>query len=169
MFTNIRLLLAIQALEVFHRRTTSDGIMSEKEFATFYDKLEKATPDPGNKAMKEKLLGTCRYLNELSLGQRLRAIVAGLTVSFGHTPPAFSKRNIRKLVDTRNYYTHFSEELQSKILKGGGDMYWASRRIILLLSLLFLQRLGVAACDLARLLDRHEEFSRLWVTEGDPF
>jgi hypothetical protein len=51
----------------------------------------------------------------------------------------------------------------------GGEMYWATRRIVLLLSLLFLQRLGVAASDLLRLLKRHQEFARLWVTEGDPF
>lgn len=169
MFTNIRLLLAIQALEVFHRRTTSDGVMDDQEFDAFYSKLVAAIPDPENKRMKEKLLGTCRYLNELSLGQRLRAIVADLTASFGHTPPAFSKRNIRKLVDTRNYYTHFSKDLESKGTKGGGEMYWASRRIVLLLSLLFLQRLGVTAAELTRLLERHQEFSRLWVTEGEPF
>ncbi len=169
MFTNIRLLLAIQALEVFHRRTTTNGVMSEDVFACFYKKLVEAIPEPGDKRMKEKLLGTCRYLNELSLSQRLRAIVADLAVAFGHTPPAFSKSNIRKLVDTRNYYTHFSKTLEGKGLKSGGDMYWATRRIVLLLSLLFLQRLGVAASDLSRLLERHQEFSRLWVTEGDPF
>jgi hypothetical protein len=169
MFTNIRLLLAIQALEVFHRRTTTEGVMGDAEFAGYYDTLVGAIPNPGDKRMKEKLLGTCRYLNELSLGQRLRAIVSDLAASFGHTPPAFSKPNIRKLVDTRNYYTHFSKELENKRMKSGGDMYWASRRIILLLSLLFLQRLGVAASDLSRLLERHQEFSRLWVTEGDPF
>jgi hypothetical protein len=169
MFTNIRLLLAIQALEVFHRRTTSEGVMENEKFAGFYAKLVAVIPDPANKRMKEKLLGTWRYLNELSLGQRLRAIVADLTASFGHTPPAFSKRNLRKFVDTRNYYTHFSEELEDKRMKDGGEMYWASRRIVLLLSLLFLQRLGVAASDLSRLLERHEEFARLWITEGDPF
>jgi hypothetical protein len=169
MFTNIRLLLAIQALEVFHRRTVAAGIMSDEDFASFYDQLVGAVPDPRNKRMKEKLLGTCRYLNELSLGQRLRAIVADLTTSFGHTPPAFSKRNIRRLVDTRNYYTHFSRELEGKRIQSGSEMYWATRRIVLLLSLLFLQRLGVAAADLSRLLERHQEFSRLWVTEGEPF
>lgn len=169
MFTNIRLLLTIQALEVFHRRTTAHGVMGEDEFASFYEKLVPAIPDPGDKRMKEKLLGTCRYLNELSLGQRLREIVADLSASFGHTPPAFDKKGIRKLVDTRNYYTHFSKELENRKMQSGGEMYWASRRIILLLSLLFLQRLGVAASDLSGLLQRHQEFARLWVTEGDPY
>jgi hypothetical protein len=169
MFTNIRLLLAIQALEVFHRRTTSHGVMGDEEYAAFYEKLTAAIPNPENKRMKEKLKGSCRHLNELSLGQRMKEIVADLTAAFGHEPPAFSKRNIRKLVDTRNYYTHFSPELEDKRLKSGGDMHWATRRIVLLLSLLFLRRLGVSASDLSRLLERHEEFSRLWVTEGDPY
>ena len=168
MFSNIRLLLAIQALEVFHRRTTTDSVMPEHEFTSFRDALVKSIPDPGDKKMKEKLQSTWLYLNELSLGQRLRAIVADLSRAFGHTPPAFNKAHLRKLVDTRNYYTHFSKELEGKTLDGG-EMYWASRRIILLLTLLFLQRLGVAASDLTTLLKRHEEFSRLWITQGDPW
>ena len=169
MFTNIRLLLAIQALEVFHRRTTTEGVMDEKEFKDFHDKLVEAIPDPGNKRMTEKLRGTWRYLNELSLRQRLKEIVTNLSKSFGHTPPAFKKAHLQRLVDTRNYFTHFSKELENKRMKSGAEMYWASRRIVLLLSLLFLQRLGVAASDLSKLLARHQEFSRLWVTEGDPF
>lgn len=169
MFANIRLLLAIQALEVFHRRTTSQGVMAEDDFASFHHTLVEAIPDPGSKHMREKLSGTCRYLNELSLGQRLRAIVADLTKSFGYRPPAFSKANIRKLVDTRNYYTHFSRDLENKRIKQGVDMYWTTRRIVLLLSLLFLQRLGIVASELSRLMERHREFSRLWVTDGDPF
>lgn len=169
MFANVRLLLAIQAIEVFHRRTTSDGVMPHDEFTAFYARLVKAIPNPGNRNMMEKLRGTCRHLNELSLGQRLKRLVAELKASFGYAPPAFSKRNVKRLVDTRNYYTHFSPELEDKALKDAADMYWATRRIVLLLSLLFLQRLGVSASDLSRLLERHQEFSRLWVTEGHPF
>ena len=168
MFTNIRLLLAIQALEVFHRRTTSDAVMPEKEFETFYGELTKAIPDPGDKKMQEKLRSTCRYLNELSLGQRLRAIMSEITAAFDYTPPAFNKANLRKLVETRNYYTHFSPELEKRKLSGA-EMLWASRRIVLLLSLLFLQRLGVGASDILPLLRRHQEFSRLWTTQGDPY
>lgn len=118
--------------------------------------------------MREKIQGTIRYLNELSLGQRINAIISTVSKDFGGTPPAWDKKHLRKLVDTRNYYTHFSKDLEKKVLDGA-EMYWAGRRIVLLLSLLFLRRLQIPADDLTRLLKRHQEFARLWATEGDPY
>lgn len=168
MFVNVRFLLAIQALEVFHRRTSSDSVMSPTDFPAFAEMMTNAIPTSANARMKDKLKGAYRYLNEPSLGQRLRSIIADLTASFDTAPPTFGKAYVRKLIDTRNYYTHFSAELEDKTLNGTA-MYWASRRIVLVLTVLFLQRLGLTGADLAPLLERHQEFSRLWTTEGDPF
>ena len=167
MFTNVRLLLAIQALEVFHRRTSDDAVMPAKDFPDFAAGLVKAIPPSATERMKDKLQGVYRYLNEPSLNQRLKSIVQDLETAFGRAPPGFDKAARRKLVDTRNYYTHFSQELDANTLDGAG-MYWASRRIILLLTLLFLQRLGLAAKDIVPLLQRHQEFSQLWASEATP-
>lgn len=167
MFVNIRLLLAIQALEVFHRRTSSERVMPPDEFPAFAASLVDAIPDAASARMKDKLKGTYKFLNEPSLGQRLKSIVGDLTTAFGTAPPAFGKSYLRKLVDTRNYYTHFSEELAGKTFDGAG-MYWASRRIVLLLTLLFLRRLGIEASDIAPLLQRHREFSQLWSSVERP-
>lgn len=168
MFVNVRFLLAIQALEVFHRRTSGETVMPAADFLAFADMMVKAIPASAIPRMKEKLKGTYQFLNEPSLGQRLKSIVADLSASFGTAPPAFTKGYLRKLVATRNYYTHFSQELENQTLDGGG-LYWASRRIVLLLTLLFLQRLGLTGADLTPLLARHQEFSKLWAREGDPF
>jgi hypothetical protein len=167
MFTNIRMLLAIQALEVFHRRTSSATIMPPSEFDEFSKGLIEGIPENASGSMRDKLKSLYVYCNEPSLGQRLKAIIADLTEAFMEGPAGFDKAFLRKLVDTRNYYTHFSAELRDKALDGEG-MYWASRRVILLLTLLFLQRLGVAASDIAPLLRRHQEFSRLWSNAGYP-
>lgn len=167
MFTNVRLLLAIQALEVFHRRTRAETVIPPDAFPAFAAGLVDAIPAETSSRMRDKLEGTYRYLNEPSLGQRLKSIVDDLAASFGTVPPAFNKAYRRKLVDTRNYYTHFSAELETKTLDGEG-MYWASRRIILLLTLLFLQRLDIAADDIAPLLKRHREFSQLWESDEIP-
>lgn len=167
MFTNIRLLLAIQALEVFHRRTGGETVMPEADFAAFAATMVAAIPDDANPDMREKLESLYRFANEPSLKQRLRAIIASLTEAFGETPGRFSGKYLRKLVDTRNYYTHFSEELSERTLDGEG-MYWATRRVVLLLTLLFLQRLGIAADDIKPLLQRHREFAQLWAKADRP-
>jgi len=167
MFTNIRLLLAIQALEVFHRRTGGDTVMPEAEFASFADGMTAGIPANVNLDMREKLASLYRFANEPTLKQRLRAIVASLTQAFGEAPGGFNGKFLRKLVDTRNYYTHFSEELSERTLDGEG-MYWATRRVILLLTLLFLQRIGLAAADIKPLLERHREFAQLWAKADRP-
>ena len=167
MFTNIRLLLAIQALEVFHRRTSTETVMPAEGFGSFVKGLIQTIPDSAERPMRDKLEGLYRYANELSLRQRLKSIIADLTEAFGEAPAGFSNAFLNKLVDTRNYYTHFSPELRNLVLNGEG-MYWASRRVILLLTLLFLQRLGVVAADITPLLERHREFFQLWKSADYP-
>jgi len=166
-FTNIRFILAIQALEVFHRRTSEEVVMTESDFPSFYDELVKSIPSTASERMRERLKGTYQFVNELSLNQRLKAIIKHVTDEFGTRPPAFNKAFLKNLVDTRNYYTHFSKEL-AKVKLDGAGMHWASRRIILLLTVLFLMRLGISANDIAPLLNRHREFAKLWATEGSP-
>lgn len=167
MFTNIRLLLAIQALEVFHRRTSGETVMAEQKFAEFTEAMVAAIPSDTEPEMREKLESLYRFANEPSLKQRLRSIVGSLTEAFGEAPGGFNGKFLRKLVDTRNYYTHFSVELSERTLDGEG-MYWATRRVVLLLTLLFLQRLGVGADDIKPLLQRHREFAQLWAKADRP-
>jgi hypothetical protein len=50
----------------------------------------------------------------------------------------------------------------------GEGMYWATRRVILLLTLLFLQRIGLSAADVKPLLERHREFAQLWAKADRP-
>ena len=168
MYASVRFLLAVQALEVFHRRTSGDTIMPENDFTAFADILTKTIPASTPSRMKEKLRGTYRYLNEPSLNQRLKSIADDLEAEFGVAPPAFDKTYRRKLVDTRNNYTHFSSELDNKALDGSG-LHWASRCIVLLLTLLFLLRIGLPATRLAPFIERHQEFSRLWASVDNPY
>jgi len=167
LYSNVRFSLAMQAIEVFHRRTSDDTILPTKDFEILQKSLVEAIPSRTKSNMREKMKGLYKYLNEPSLGQRLKAIISDLDSKFGTHPPAFDKAYIRKLVETRNYYTHFSEELEKTKLDGAG-MHWATRRIILLLTMLFLERLGVNPADLLEHLERNNEFKRLLTDNSDP-
>jgi hypothetical protein len=57
-FANVRFLLAVQALEVFHRRTSDAAPMPAEDFAAFAKALTDAIPDTASPAMREKLKGT---------------------------------------------------------------------------------------------------------------
>lgn len=161
MFVNVRFLLSIQALEVFHRRTTPGTLMPKGEFKKLRKRLVDAIPTDIEPDMVEKLKGAYNFANEPSLMQRLDAMIATVNDDFGEEVLGFTDRFSRKVVDTRNYNTHFTGKLEAKAMDGG-DMYWATRRIIMLLTYLFLKNIGVRAPAFRDALGRHREFEALF-------
>lgn len=167
LYSNIRFLLAMQAVEVFHRRTSNETVLPDGDFLKLKKSLEEGIPKGIATNMKDKLRGLYQFLNEPSLMQRLKSLVQRLDDETGVKVPAFERSYLRRLVETRNYYTHFSNENETKKLDGGG-MYWATRRIVLFLTILYLERLGVSPSDLLAHLQRKNEFARLLSSDSDP-
>ncbi len=90
-----------------------------------------------------------------------------MNADFGEEVHGFTDRFARKVVDTRNYNTHFTATLKAKAMVGG-DMYWATRRIIMLLTYLFLKNIGVMAPAFRLALKRHREFEALFSRPDAP-
>lgn len=169
LFVNVRFLLAVQALEAFHRTTDPSPLMKAADHKSLQQALLKALPEGTSAAMKEKIRTTLQFTNEPSLRQRLRAIFDGIKNRYGAAPSGFPvQKFVGSVVDTRNYYTHYVEALASKALDGSG-MYWAGRRLALLLTVLFLERIGVPSATIPEHLKRHQEFRQLWDSPDRPF
>lgn len=117
--------------------------------------------------MAEKLAGLYSFANEPSLMQRLEVIVASLNQDFEENVPGFTEPFARKVVDTGNYNTHFTAKLEAKAMDGG-DMWWATRRIVMLLTYLFLKNIGIKAPAFRDALQRHQEFLALFSRSGAP-
>ncbi|WP_333981327.1 HEPN domain-containing protein [Sphingomonas aerolata] len=160
MFVNVRFLLAIQAIEVFHRRTANGSLMEKAEYKNLRKQLVAAIPADLPKDITEKLTGLYAFANEQSLMQRLTSIISEVNIDFEEEVKGFSAPYARSVVDTRNYNTHFTASLEPKALDGAG-MHWATRRMILLLTYLFLKKIGVPAGSFREALERHREFRSL--------
>ena len=167
MFINVRFSLAIQALEVFHRRNSPGAIISDEEHIALQKALIAAIPEGTSRPMREKLKGALSFSNEPSLRQRLRALLKEVEEQFGEAPAGYGKAFVSRLVDTRNYYTHYSPELEGKTLEGA-DMHYAIRRIVLLLIALLLVRIGLPTATVRESIDKHREYKQLWEKEGNP-
>ena len=167
MFINIRFSLAIQALEVFHRRSAPGTVIPGDEHVALQRALIAAIPVGTSAAMREKLKGTLSFSNEPSLRQRLRALLGEVEARMGEAPSGYDKAFVQRLVDTRNYYTHYSADLENKILEGA-DLHYAIRRIVLLLIVLLLLRIGVAPAKVREAIADHREFRHLWEEAGNP-
>lgn len=167
MFVNIRFLLAIQALEVFHRRTSTATLMPKGEFKKLRKALVDAIPNGPPPEMTERLRDLYAFANEPSLMQRLTAMIEEVNADFGQVVAGFSGTFAKSVRDTRNYNTHFTSSLEPKALDGAG-MYWASRRMVLLLTYLFLKKIGIKAEAFRAALERHREFEALFAKAGPP-
>jgi ApeA N-terminal domain 1 len=166
MFSNVRFLLAAQAVETFHRETCPLPIMPAKEHGKLVEALLGAIPENTPNTMRDKLKGTLNYSNEFNLRQRLRALIASARDGRVDAMPAYGKSFIDAVVATRNYETHHGSKPAN--LLTGLEMYWATRRLVVLLTVLFLRRLGLLSEDIDSLISRHREFNKLWTTRSTP-
>ena len=133
-------LTVTQAIEAYHRRIhggldLSDGAHSDRLTA-----ILASSPDQHRGWLKEKL----RFSNELSLRKRLRNLleVFPFFMQLVHADP---NGFISKVVDTRNYLTHYSEGAQGQIVRGR-DLLILTDKLRALLLCCLLEGMGMA-CD----------------------
>ncbi|MGE5565887.1 MAG: HEPN domain-containing protein [Parcubacteria group bacterium] len=136
-------LLVVQALEVFHRLTDPTSIMDEDKYDEVRASLLAAIPKGTSSDMREKLTSTLLYSNEPSLRQRLKRTITQLNAVYGPAPFGFDQATIGKVVDTRNYYTHYSAQLRARAVKGA-QLHSLTQRFVPLLFVLLFSQLGLS-------------------------
>lgn len=166
MFINVRFLLAAQAVETFHRETCPGTIMPAEDHTAIVKALTAAIPQDTPKAMRDKLKRTLEWTNEPSLRRRLSALIAFARDGRDGVMPAFGKSFIDAVVTTRNHETHHGDKPRN--LLAGADMYWAIRRLVVLLTVLFLRRLGMPSDAIDMVIMENLEFRTLWTTTDSP-
>ena len=107
-----KFLAIIQALETYSRRTNNELQMSESDFRNVINLISSACPSE----KVDWLNGRLFHANELTLAQRLSRLLE--KVEYVLSEPGSSKQFIRKVVDTRNYFTHYDESLKNRSVKG---------------------------------------------------
>ncbi|MGE4398706.1 MAG: HEPN domain-containing protein [Campylobacterales bacterium] len=106
-------LALVQGLETYHRRISNETLMSNKEYSNLVDSIMENCP----KENSEWLSGRLRYGNEISLSSRIKKTIEPFGKYIGSN--SCRKKLIKKIVDTRNYLTHYDEALKEKAASGG--------------------------------------------------
>jgi hypothetical protein len=128
-------LLMTQAIESYHRLTTNDTIMTKSDYDTIVAYLMRYCPPARKKWLKQKL----HYGNELLLRESLTSL-------FKRYPFAFNsqydvKKFTSKIVATRNYYTHFSLNLE-KEAADGRELWKLTQKMEAIFELIILRSIG---------------------------
>jgi hypothetical protein len=107
-----KFLALVQGLETYHRRTSDETLMESTAFESLVAKILTECPEENAEWLKGRLM----HGNEINLGKRLNRIIEPFKAHLG-TSRSRSKI-LRSIVDTRNYLTHYSEEMKASSAKG---------------------------------------------------
>jgi ApeA N-terminal domain 1 len=106
-----KFLALVQGLETYHRRTSSETLMDQESFEFLVEKILKGCPDEHLDWLKDRLMNG----NEINLNKRIKKIIEPFKAHLG-TNGERSKL-LRKIVNTRNYLTHYNESLHVQSAK----------------------------------------------------
>lgn len=135
-FLEGKFLALAQGLETYHRRTCNKTLMDEKAFCTLVEKVLENCPAEHTEWLKGRLT----HGNEINLRNRLKSIIEPFKEHLG-TSSTRSKL-LTKIVDTRNYLTHYSEHLKDKSAKGR-ELWVLCTKMEIILTLHFMKVIGL--------------------------
>jgi hypothetical protein len=152
-----RFLSLAQALETYHRRMVGGTYLTETEYAdlnaAFLSALDSFKIDAD---AKNAFRGKLQYLNEFSLRKRVRDVINSLgggTLEFIPDPGRFASR----IVDTRNYLTHYNPSLKANAAEGE-TLFHLTELLRFLLELCLLRELGLPEELRAQIVADHQGY-----------
>ena len=101
-----RFIALAHGLETYHRRTSKETLKADEEYSAMVARILENCPVES----KEWLDGRLQHGNELSLGTRLKRIIEPFKSYMGNSKER--NRIVKKIADTRNYLTHYSDGLR---------------------------------------------------------
>jgi hypothetical protein len=149
----------IQALEGFHRGRFSGNYMDESKYDSVKSSITAAIPPSVAQDHRDALRSRIRYGNQVSLSKRLNELRDCLGIPLASLIIASDGKVPRSWIDTRNYLSHWDEELRRNAIDGQ-EMYNANVRMEHLLRALYLLMAGVDSQTLLQCLQNTSRTSQ---------
>lgn len=159
LWLHVKFLSLIQALEGFHRGRLSGNYMDESEYDSVKSTIEAAIPPSVASDHRDALRSRIRYGNQISLSKRLNELRDCIGIPLASLLIASDGKVPRNWIDTRNYLSHWDEELRRDAIDGQ-EMYNANVRMEHLLRALYLLMAGVASETLLQCLQNTSRTSQ---------
>jgi hypothetical protein len=163
---NVKFLAAAQAAESYHRSLGSGLYMNQAAFDAaiqeFLNHIPAAIQGDNRVSLKNRL----KYGNEHSLRKRLRELLTRLPENVGTAIATDLRPFISKVVDTRNYYTHYDHASEANAFEPKAS-YVAAERLRVLVTASLLHDLGVSDNNLLSVLQRSQDFQH-WMSQPLP-
>ncbi|MBN8626285.1 MAG: hypothetical protein J0M17_12430 [Planctomycetes bacterium] len=152
-----RFLMLAQAVEVTSRTLSSSKYMSEEDFKEVTKTLAEAIPRSVSSDHRQSLAQRISFLYEYSFKKRIVTLLNELLPETVGIICMNTKEFAAGVADTRNYFTHYTDDLRKVTLKDS-DLFWASEKLLLLLRIIFIKHLGI---DEKLIVDQIKDHHRL--------
>lgn len=143
----------IQAIESFHRRVYGGKYLPDEKYDKVYEVLVNGIPEDVESELKDRLMEYLKYGNEFSLRKRLKEIFdkyKEILDKFIENKKDF----IEKVVNTRNYFTHYGKELK-EYATSGKDLYHLTQKLRMCLETCLLAEIGFTSEEIKALISRN--------------
>ncbi len=152
-YLNIKFILMAQAVEVYHRNSSTEKLMSTGDFGRLKKQMLEAIPEQYRRMVNEKLA----HGHHLNLSHRLERLMAPYEKLFGDA--ATRDVTIKSIVGTRNHYTHWGNPANRD--RFGGLNLWTNLMCLdMLMQMQFLKELGFSIEAVTRTLESNLTFQR---------
>lgn len=141
-FMDGRFLALAQCLETYHRRTSDAKQLPQDQFDKLSLALSNAAPEEFRRLVQNKL----RNWNEPTLTKRLELMLSRFGNLFGSKKQRDSLA--WKISTTRNYLTHYSEDLEDEAIHDGIGLWTLCKKMEALFQLYLLQELGFTDAEI---------------------
>jgi len=163
-----RFLLLAHAVEVISRATTSSEYMSPADYERIISTLNAAIPSEVPSDHRMSLKSRIKYGNEFAFHKRIKVLLESLSVEAREIVCNNAAEFARGIADTRNYYTHFTDELRPKALTGAAE-YWATEKLLLLVRILLFKYLDIDETVIVKRLSTHHRLlQRIFYSKKHP-
>jgi hypothetical protein len=147
-----------QAVESLHRRLHPEPYVDAAEYEKLVEQIIAAIPATACSPLKEKLSGVLRFANEPSLFKRLRMITKALSDPERKAIADDIKVFMKAVKSTRNQLTHLGEPDDDEIILSGEELYRATQKLELLMTILLLKHLGIPDTEVLERITACEQF-----------
>jgi hypothetical protein len=157
-YLNLKFLCLVQALEAYHCRITTNQEMALEEYNQRIYTILGAVPREYRKWLRNELI----YSNEPSLRKRLKDIYKTFSLTLDSLNTN-KKSFINKVVNTRNYLTHYDVDLERKSAKNT-ELFVITEKLRIIVEMCLMKEIGFSLKEINHLICKHYQ-KRLKVYE----
>ncbi|MBI5960161.1 MAG: hypothetical protein HY866_15580 [Chloroflexi bacterium] len=161
MYIHLEFITLAQALETYHRRMYGGVYMPAEQYEPIRKALNEAIPTGLDDSHRSSIKHKIQYGYEYSLRTRLKHILKNVLAPYQQIVDRLIGNHgefIGQLVDTRNYLTHYTEELEKVAITDPQKQYAFVQKMKLLIQLCFLVELDLPAETVNKLTTDNRKF-----------